>query len=141
MPRAPYARHRNRRTSGAAGASTRFVGKERIVNLENIRTSINNAAQGRNPVMTHTPNTITGPDEPKIYTIRVKGQLSTRWERWFSPMTVTPQPNGDTLLTGPIVDQAALHGILKRIRDLGLPLVSVAVTDSNQANRLDGEKG
>jgi hypothetical protein len=67
----------------------------------------------------------TRPGEPMIYQIRVKGHLGPRWEGWFEPMTIAPQPDGDSLLTGPVADQAALHGILKRIRDLGLPLVSI----------------
>ena len=63
-----------------------------------------------------------------IYQIRVKGHLGSRWRRWFEPMTITPQTNGDTLLTGPVVDQAALHAVLTRVRDLGLPLISVTRT-------------
>ncbi len=65
------------------------------------------------------------PDGPTTYRIRVKGHLASRWARRFEPMTIVPQPNGDSLLTGPLVDQAALHGILKRIRDLGLPLIAI----------------
>lgn len=79
----------------------------------------------------------TEPDGPTIYRIRVKGHLAPRWERWFEPMTIVPQPNGDSLLTGPVVDQAALHGVLKRIRDLGLPLISVMEADPNQASSPD----
>ena len=88
--------------------------------------------------MPNAPNAAAEPDGPTIYRIRVKGHLASRWERWFEPMAIVPQPNGDTLLTGPIVDQAALHGILKRIRDLGLPLISMeriegdAVTSRNE---------
>ena len=75
--------------------------------------------------MPRTSNDITGPGEPTIYRIRVKGHLQPRWSQWLDPMTIVPQPNGDTLLNGPVVDQAALHGVLKRIRDLGVPLISV----------------
>ena len=82
--------------------------------------------------MPHTPG--TNPDRLLIYHIRVKGHLGSRWARWFDGMTVTPQANGDTLLTGPIVDQAALHGILTKIRDLGLTLISIMEVDSQQAN-------
>ena len=71
------------------------------------------------------PPTTSDLGEPTTYRIRVKGHLQSRWERWFDPMTIAPQPNGDTLLTGPVVDQAALHGVLRRIRDLGLPLISI----------------
>lgn len=61
----------------------------------------------------------------EIYQIRVKGILDSKWSDWLGGLTVTPQPDGETLLTGPVVDQAALHGLLQKIRDLGLPLVSV----------------
>ena len=63
-----------------------------------------------------------------IYHIRVKGHLDSRWGRWFEPMTITPQTNGDTLLTGPVVDQAALHAVLTRVRDLDIPLISITRT-------------
>lgn len=63
--------------------------------------------------------------EPTHYEIRIKGHLDERRMRWFEGLHVSFLPNGDTLLTGPILDQAALHGILNRIRDLGLPLVLV----------------
>jgi hypothetical protein len=65
------------------------------------------------------------PDQPVIYQIRIKGHLGTEWTDWFGGLTVTLDENGDTLLTGPLVDQAALHGLLKKVRDLGMPLVSV----------------
>lgn len=80
--------------------------------------------------MPHTPPTSTEPDQPTIYHIRVRGHLDARWERWFEPMAIARQDNGDTLLAGPIIDQAALHGVLKRIRDLGLPLISMERIES-----------
>ncbi len=64
--------------------------------------------------------------EPGFYEIRIKGHLDDRWAAWFEGLTITLEDNGDTLLTGPVVDQAALHGLLKKVRDLGLPLVSVS---------------
>jgi hypothetical protein len=60
-----------------------------------------------------------------IYEIRLKGQLEPRWASVFDRMTITLDEQGDTLLRGPVVDQAALHGLLKRARDLGMPLLSV----------------
>ena len=67
----------------------------------------------------------TDPSQPTIYRIRIKGQLDSQWTDWFEGLTITPEENGDTLISGPVNDQAALHGLLKKIRDLGIPLVSV----------------
>ena len=61
----------------------------------------------------------------KVYEIRLKGHLETRWVRWFDGLAITLDENGNTLLSGPVADQAALHGILKKVRDVGLPLLSV----------------
>ena len=59
------------------------------------------------------------------YAIRVKGHLADRWAAWFDGMTLTREGNGTTRLRGPVVDQAALHGLLQRVNDLALPLISV----------------
>ena len=64
-------------------------------------------------------------DRQAIYHIRVKGNLHRKWSDWFDGFTITPQPGDVTLLVGPVADQAALHGLLGKIRDLGLPLLSV----------------
>jgi hypothetical protein len=63
--------------------------------------------------------------QPMVYQMRVKGHLGSDWTDWFEGLTITLQDNGDTLLTGPVIDQAALHGLLKKIRDLGMLLISV----------------
>lgn len=64
-------------------------------------------------------------DEPGLYEIRLKGHLHDRWTGSFEGLTITLEGNGDTLLTGPVIDQAALHGLLKKVRDVGMPLVSI----------------
>ena len=71
--------------------------------------------------------------KPRLYEIRIKGHLDNRWAEWFEGLTITQEENGETLLSGPVVDQAALHGLLRKVRDLGLPLVSVIQVDPKQA--------
>jgi hypothetical protein len=70
----------------------------------------------------------------KVYEIRLKGHLGSQWTEWFEGLIITLEDNGDTLLIGPVVDQAALHGLLKKVRDLGLPLVSISSVEPGQAN-------
>ena len=74
-----------------------------------------------------------------IYQIRIKGELGPQWSDWFGGLTITLEENGDTLLTGTVVDQAVLHGLLKKVRDLGLPLVSVSPVEPNQADAPDAK--
>lgn len=74
-----------------------------------------------------------GMHEPGLYEIRIKGHLETRWAAWFEGLTITALDNGETLLTGS-VDQAALHGVLKKVRDLGMPLLSLIRVRSSQAD-------
>ena len=75
--------------------------------------------------MANKRNPKTDPNQPMIYQIRIKGQLDHKWIDWFGDVTIVPEENGDTLLTCPVIDQAALHGLLKKVRDLGMPLLSV----------------
>ncbi len=84
--------------------------------------------------------TTTSPDhryEPGLYEIRIKGHLPDRWADYFVSMTITLDDDGSTLLTGPVVDQAALHGLLKKIRDLGMPLLSLNRVEPGRATQLD----
>ena len=75
--------------------------------------------------------------EPGLYEIRLKGHLGSQWTDWFEGLTITLEDNGDTLLTGPVIDQAALHGLLKKVRDLGMPLVSVSPLEHDQGDQAD----
>jgi hypothetical protein len=84
--------------------------------------------------MSNNPDPTTDPSHPMGYQIRIKGHLDSQWTDWFEGLTITLEDNGETLLTGPVVDQAALHGLLKRVRDLGMPLVSVCPVESDRAD-------
>ncbi|MEI8133110.1 MAG: hypothetical protein WCG34_11805 [Leptolinea sp.] len=74
------------------------------------------------------------PDPLQIYQIRIRGQLDAGWTDWFEGMTISQEDNGFALLTGPVIDQSALHGLLKKIRDLGMPLLSVNRVGSENEN-------
>jgi hypothetical protein len=83
--------------------------------------------------MSSTFNSEMDPGQPMVYQIRIKGHLGRQWTDWFGGLTITLEDNGETLLTGPVVDQAALHGVLKKVRDLAMPLVSVSPVTPGQA--------
>ena len=87
--------------------------------------------------MSKTPASTDHHHEPGRYQIRIQGHLDDRWADWFEGLTLTREDNGETLLTGPVVDQAALHGLLKKVRDLGMPLISVNCVEPDQADTLD----
>ncbi len=70
-----------------------------------------------------------------VYQIRIKGYLDHQWQDWFGGLIITQEDNGNTLLTGPVIDQAELHGLLRKVRDLGLPLVSVSPLEHGQADQ------
>lgn len=75
--------------------------------------------------MTNQPNIQKDPNPKMVFEIRIKGHLSGQWTAWFEGMTITQADNDETLITGPVVDQAALYGLLRKVRDLGLPLIAV----------------
>ena len=83
------------------------------------------AAHHRDNVMANERNPTTEPRELMVYQIRVTGHLGSEWIDWFDGLSITLQDNGETLLTGPVVDQAALYGLLRKVRDLGMPLLAV----------------
>ena len=84
--------------------------------------------------MSETHSSTEDQNEPELYEIRLKGQLDDRWAAWFEGLTISQQDNGDTLLTGPVVDQAALYGLLRKVRDLGMPLLSVSAVEPGLAD-------
>jgi hypothetical protein len=75
--------------------------------------------------MSNNLNPTHGPGQPMVYQIRIKGHLGPQWTDWFGGLAITLEDNGDTLVTGPVIDQAALHAVLKRVRDVNLPLLSI----------------
>ena len=79
-------------------------------------------------------NPTTDPNQPTVYEIRVKGHLGCQWTDWFGGLTITLEENGDTLMTGPVVDQAALHRLLRKVRNLGMPLISVNHVNPDQVH-------
>jgi hypothetical protein len=87
--------------------------------------------------MSSTFNPETNPSQPLVYQIRIKGHLGREWSDWFDGLTITLEDDGETLLTGPVVDQAALHSLLRKVRDVGMPLVSVMCVSPDQAKTPD----
>jgi hypothetical protein len=86
--------------------------------------------------MSHKNTIINEHDQPGLYEIRIKGHLDDRWAKWFGGLTITLEEGGDTLLSGQ-ADQSALHGLLKKVRDLGLPLLSVNRVEPGQTDATD----
>lgn len=84
--------------------------------------------------MKKTPQPQPESSQPAIYRIRIQGQLDSQWADWFDEMTITLEEDGNTLLTGQVIDQAALHGLLKKIRDLGMTLISICPGQPDNLN-------
>jgi hypothetical protein len=90
--------------------------------------------------MSQTPASPDSFEAPGQYEIRIKGHLDERWAAWFGGLTVTQDDTGETRLTGLVVDQSALHGLLRRVRDLGLPLLSVSRVEPGPDEAPDGKQ-
>lgn len=87
--------------------------------------------------MSDNQQTQSKSNEAMMYQIRLKGHLGLQWTEWFEGMTITLEDNGDTLITGPVADQSALHGLLKKIRDIGMNLLSIMSVESDQIDESD----
>lgn len=85
--------------------------------------------------MANHPDSKVNPPQGVVYQIRIKGHLQPHWADWFGGLTIVLEDGGDTLLTGPLIDQAALQGLLKKVRDLGIPLLSVNPVETFQADK------
>src|SRR5215207_7037856 len=92
------------------------------------------ATKERYKGMANNPETQTDAGQPMLYQIRIEGHLGHQWADWFEGLSITLEDNGNTLLTGLVVDQSALYGLLKNVRDLGMPLFSVNRAEPRQAN-------
>ena len=84
--------------------------------------------------MLYKRNHNTNPSKPMVYQIRLQGHLTQRRTEWFDGLTISLEENADTLLTGPVPDQAALFGLLRKVRDSGMPLISLNPLEQGQAN-------
>jgi hypothetical protein len=87
--------------------------------------------------MSNKLNPKTDPDQPLVYQIRLQGHLGRNWTHWFGDVTITLEEGGETLLTCPVADQAALFGLLRKVRDLSLPLISVTRAQTDQIDGPD----
>lgn len=84
--------------------------------------------------MTNTSKPEMNQWRPMIYQIRIKGHLGRHWSDWFEGLTITLEDNGETLLTGLVLDQAALYGLLRKVRNAGMPLISVVCTSDGSSD-------
>jgi hypothetical protein len=109
------------------------------------------ACHNKDRLMSNKLNPKTEPSQPIVYQIRLKGHLGCQWTDCFGGLTIMLEEDGNTLLTGPVVDQAALYGLLKKVRDLGMPLLSVngvkpgqsevSVIQFNETDQYQSKKG
>ncbi len=90
--------------------------------------------------MSNTLNSEIDPNQPAVYQIKIKGHLGLQWTDWFDGLAIALESTGDTSLTGTVVDQAALHGLLKKVRDLGMPLISVNRAIPDPAERSEAKQ-
>jgi hypothetical protein len=90
--------------------------------------------------MPNEPYPTSNSNQPLIYQIRIEGHLGQQWTDWFEGLTIVLEENGETLITGPRLDQAALHGLLKKVRELGMPLLSVNRVHHIETNFNHSEK-
>lgn len=90
-------------------------------------------------MMADDPRQVTQPHQPMVVEIRIEGHLDGQWTDWFGGLTITLEENGDTLLTGTVPDQAALFGLLRRVRDLGMQLICVNRVGTGKQDRSTGQ--
>ncbi len=90
--------------------------------------------------MSKAPSSKIDENQSPVYEIRIKGHLGSQWTDWFEGLTIRLEEGGDTLLTGPVTDQAALYGLLKKVRDLGMPLLSVNRVQSYETHQNRSKK-
>jgi hypothetical protein len=100
-----------------------------------VRIAMTGNDRGRR--MTYKDSSTRDPAQPTIYQIRIHGHLGSQWTDWFEGFTITLDDNGDTLVTGSVIDQAALHGLLRKVRDLGMALLSVIRVEPGYADASD----
>lgn len=90
--------------------------------------------------MSNTTGAKTDPDQPTVYHIRIQGHLGPHWADWLGGLSLTLEENGETLVSGPVADQAALHGLLRKVRDSGLTLLSVMRVEPNGEGAPDANR-
>jgi hypothetical protein len=90
--------------------------------------------------MSNEPESKRETDQPMVYQFKIKGHLNQQWMSWFEGLTITLEEDGNTLLSGTVIDQSSMHGVLKKIRDLGMPLLSVNSVETGTQDTSDNNK-